>query len=136
MGLDFLVYTIMDYGTKMNNTIKEFAIMSGICEAKALDDPETFDGYKYYDKLTVFIEQVKKYYMDRATKECLEECLNICDDFEVINARPKNAAWAIRHRYGLDSEIYNQSKEDYAKAMEKTNQYYMTLQKTSELANT
>ena len=136
MGLDFLVYTIMDYGTKMNNTIKEFAIMSGICEAKALDDPETFDGYKYYDNLTVFIEQVKKYYTDRATKECLEECLNICDDFEVTNARPNNAAWIIRHRYGLDSEIYNQSKEDYAKAMEKTNQYYMTLQTTSKSANT
>ena len=104
MVLDFLVYTIEDYGTKMNNKIKEFAIMSGICEVKALDDPETFDSYQYYDKLTVFIEQVKKYYMDRATKECLDECLNICDDFEAINARPKNAAWAIRHRYGLDLE--------------------------------
>lgn len=49
----------------MNNTIKQFAIKTGLCSAEALDDPEGYDGYAFYDKLTCFVELTKKYYLDR-----------------------------------------------------------------------
>ena len=49
----------------MNPTIKKFAIETKICAPEALDDPEGYDGYDYYDRLSKFVELTKKYYVDR-----------------------------------------------------------------------
>lgn len=49
----------------MNKTIKQYAIETKICDPKALNDPEGYDGYDYYDRLSKFIELTKKYYVER-----------------------------------------------------------------------
>lgn len=49
----------------MNKIIKQYAIETGLCPAEALNDPEGYDGYQYYDKLTKFVELTKKYYVER-----------------------------------------------------------------------
>ncbi len=49
----------------MNKDIKQYAINTGICPPEALDDPEGYDGYQFYDKLTKFVELTKTYYLER-----------------------------------------------------------------------
>lgn len=49
----------------MNKQIKQYAIETGLCPPEALDDPEGYDGYEYYDKLNKFIEFTKNYYVKR-----------------------------------------------------------------------
>lgn len=60
----------------MNKIIKGFVLDTEICDPAAVNDPERFDGYKTYDKLSDFIELTKQFYINRA----LRECLDICDD--------------------------------------------------------
>jgi len=57
----------------MNKTIKKFAIETNICPPEALNDPEGFDGYQYYDKLSKFVELTKAYYVDRELKKYKEQ---------------------------------------------------------------
>jgi hypothetical protein len=57
----------------MNKTIKKYAIQTKICPPEALNDPEGYDGYQYYDKLSIFIEMTKTYYVEREKKRAAEE---------------------------------------------------------------
>ena len=58
----------------MNKTIKDMAVQSNLCESTALEDPEGYDSYKYYDNLQLFVESVKHYYMSRAANQCVDIC--------------------------------------------------------------
>ncbi len=81
----------------MNRTIKQFAIENEICPAAALEDPEGYDGYVYYDNLTHFVEQTKQYYMNRAAKECIE----ICEKLNQTQGTAGGAAIIIKQHFGI-----------------------------------
>ena len=81
----------------MNRTIKQFAIETKICSASALEDPEGYDGYAYYDNLTHFVEQTKQYYMNRAARECLE----ICEKLDQTQGTAGGVAAAIKQHFGV-----------------------------------
>jgi len=57
----------------MNKIIKKYAIETKICPPEALTDPEGFDGYQYYDKLSKFVELTKAYYVEREMKKVAEQ---------------------------------------------------------------
>lgn len=81
----------------MNRTIKQFAIDTKICDAPALEDPEGYDGYQYYDNLTRFVEQTKQYYTNRAVRECIE----ICERLNDTQGTSGGAADLIKQHFGI-----------------------------------
>jgi hypothetical protein len=84
----------------MNRIIKKFAIDNNICAAEALDDPEGYDGYQYYDSLTKFIEQTKQYYTNRAVLECID----ICEKLNSTQGTSGSAAILIKQHFGIKNE--------------------------------
>ena len=68
-----MVNTTRDFGINMNKYIKKYAIDTGLCPPEALNDPEGYDGYEFYDKLTKFVDLTKKYYVEREIAKYIDD---------------------------------------------------------------
>jgi hypothetical protein len=73
----------------MNPTVKSAAIISGIVDPDAVNDPEGYDGYETYDKVQHFVDIIKEYYIERTARECLDIAKN-WSDCDALDRRIKN----------------------------------------------